>query len=257
MKNTLKWIAVVGAICVAVATAPANAADWGSIKGRIVVDGTPAKPAPLVVTKDEFCIDKKPENKSIVIGKDNALENVFVYLRVPAGQKVEVNPEYASKEAEPITLDNNGCEFHPHAILARVGQTLDIKNSDPVGHNTNVNVLSFNQVIPSNSDTKVKVSAGGALPTEVACNIHPFMKAYLLVQDHPYMATTGDDGTFEIKNIPAGKREFQFWHEAGGFLKNVKLKGGTTNAKGRVELNIEAGKTLDVGDIKVPASALK
>ncbi len=256
MNNTFKAIAV-GAICVATFAATSNAADWGSIKGRIVVDGTPAKPAPLVVTKDQFCIDKMPVNNSIVVGKDNALENVFVYLRVPAGQKIDINPEYASKEAEPVTLDNNGCEFHPHAVLARIGQTLDIKNSDPVGHNTNVNVLSFNQVIPSNSDAKVKVSTGGALPTEIACNIHPFMKAWILVQDHPYTATTGEDGTFEIKDIPAGKHEFQFWHEAGGYLKNVKLKGGATDKKGRAELNIEAGKTLDLGDIKVPASALK
>src|SRR5262249_55516776 len=156
----------------------------------------------LVVTKDQYCIDKMPVNQSIVIGKGNALENAFVYLRVPAGQKVEVNPEYAAKESEPVTLDNNGWEFHPHAVLARVGQTLDIKNSDPVGHNTNVSVLSFNQVIPSNSDTKVKVSAGGALPSEIACNIHPFMKGMILVQDHPYMATTGEDGTFEIKDLP-------------------------------------------------------
>jgi plastocyanin len=259
MKNTLKSIAAVGAIWAAMfaVAVTVSAADWGSLKGRIVVDGTPAKPAPLVVTKDQYCIDKMPTNQSIVIGKDNALENAVVYLRISTGQKVEVNPEYAAKESEPVVLDNKGCAFHPHVTLARMGQTLDIKNSDPVGHNTNVNVLSFNQVIPSNSDTKVKVSAGGALPTEVACNIHPFMKGWILVQDHPYMATTGEDGTFEIKDIPAGKHEFQFWHEAAGYLKNVKLKSGTTDRRGRTELNIEAGKTLDLGDIKVPASALK
>ena len=57
----------------------------------------------------------------------------------------------------------------------------------------------------------------------VDCNIHPFMKGHLLVQDHPYMAVSGEDGTFEIKNIPAGKHEFQFWHEAAGYLKNLKL----------------------------------
>jgi plastocyanin len=257
MKNALKSIAIVGAMWAAMFAVSATAAEWGSLKGRIVVDGTPAKPAPLVVTKDQYCIDKMPANQSIVVGKDNALANAVVYLRVPTGQKVEVNPEYAAKEQEPVVLDNNGCSFHPHVTLARIGQTLDIKNSDPVGHNTNVNVLSFNQVIPSNSDTKVKVGAGGALPTEVACNIHPFMKGWILVQDHPYMAATGDDGTFEIKDIPAGKHEFQFWHEAAGYLKNVKVKSGTTDRRGRTELNIEAGKTLDLGDIKVSASALK
>ena len=79
----------------------------------------------------------------------------------------------------------------------------------------------------------------------------------MLVQDHPYMAVSGEDGTFEIKNIPAGKHEFQFWHEAPGYLKNLKFKGGTTDRQGRAELTIAAGQTLDLGDIKVPASVLK
>ncbi len=257
MKSMLKLVAVVAVVCLVAAVGSSNAADWGSLKGRIVVDGAPTKPAPLVVTKDQFCIDKMPTNESIIVGKDNALVNAVVYLRLPTGQKVEANPEYAAKANDSVVLDNNGCSFHPHVSLVRLGQTLDIKNSDPVGHNTNVNVLSFNQVIPAGSDTKVKVGAGGPLPTEVACNIHPFMKGWVLVQDHPYMAVSGEDGTFEIKDIPAGKHDFQFWQEAAGYLKNVKFKSGTTDKKGRAELTIEAGKTLDLGDLKVPASALK
>lgn len=253
----LKVTSVVAVAWLATFVGSSNAADWGSLKGRIIVDGTPTKAAPLVVTKDQFCIDKMPTNESIIIGKDNALVNAVVYLRLSTGQKVDVNPEYAAKASDAIVLDNNGCSFHPHVSLVRLGQSLDIKNSDPVGHNTNVNVLSFNQVIPAGSDTKVKVGASGPLPTEVACNIHPFMKGWILVQDHPYMAVSGEDGTFEIKDIPAGKHDFQFWQEAAGYLKNVKFKGGTTDKKGRAELTIEAGKTLDVGDIKVPASALK
>jgi hypothetical protein len=83
------------------------------------------------------------------------------------------------------------------------------------------------------------------------------MKGYVLSQDHPYMAATGDDGKFEIKDIPAGKHDFQFWHEAGGYLKDLTLKGGKTDRRGRAELSIADGQTLDLGDIKVKASALK
>lgn len=235
----------------------AHAAGWGSLKGRIVVDGTPPKPAPLVVTKDQFCIDKKPANESVVVGKDNALVNAVVYLRVATGKKVEVNPSYEAKLKEAVTLDNSGCMFVPHVTLVRVGQTLNIKNSDPVGHNTNVAVFAFNQTIPTNGQTQVKASTAGALPQPVVCNIHPFMKGYVLAQDHPYMAVTGEDGTFEIKDIPAGKQDFQFWHEAGGYLKDLTLKGGKTDRRGRAELTIADGQALDLGDIKVKASALK
>ena len=65
--------------------------------------------------------------------------------------------------------------------------------------------------------------------------------------DHPYMAASGDDGTFEIKNMPAGKHEFQFWHETAGYLKNVKLKGGATDARGRAKLTIPAGQDARPG----------
>jgi hypothetical protein len=82
------------------------------------------------------------------------------------------------------------------------------------------------------------------------------MKAHLVSLSHPYMAASGDDGTFEIKNIPAGQHEFQFWHEAPGYLKNMKLKAGTTDTRGRAKLTIAAGQTLDLGDIKVPAKVL-
>ena len=250
-------ILIVVALVIAYGASTAGAQEWGSIKGRIVVDGTAPKPAPIAVSKDQYCMDKKPESDSVVIGKDNTLVNAVVYLRVGAGgPKVAINPEYEAKFKEPVELDNAGCMFHPHITAVRVGQTLNVKSTDPVGHNTNIAMLSFNQTIPSMGMTPVKVTQGGAIPMPVVCNIHPWMKGYILALDHPYSAVTGEDGTFEIKDMPAGQHEFQFWHESG-YLKNVALKGATTDNRGRAKLKIEAGKTLDLGDIKVKASGLK
>jgi len=239
--------------------APASAAEWGSLKGRFLVDGTPTKPTDLLVNKDQFCIDHKPSNDSLVVGKDNTLANVAVFLRPQLGKKVDIHPDYEAKFKEPVVLDNHFCTFKPHIVLARVGQKIVVKNSDPppVGHNTNIELFSFNQTVPSNDKVELKDTTAYPLPRPIACGIHPWMKAHLLSLEHPYMATSGEDGAFEIKNIPAGTNEFQFWHELPGNLKNTKFKGGTTDARGRAKLKIEAGKTLDLGDIKVSASVLK
>jgi len=231
------------------------AADWGGLKGRLVVDGTPAKPTPLVVAKDQFCIDHKPSNEAIVIGEDHGIANTVVYLRLGLGQKVDVHPDYKASFETPVVLDNHMCHFVPHVALARTNQTITLKNSDPVGHNTNLG--TFNQIIPAGSELPTKITRAEVIPKNVTCNIHPFMKGYVLVQDHPYMAVSDDHGKFEIKNIPAGKHGFSFWHEAAGFMKDLKVGNGTADRRGTVELTIKPGETLDLGEIKVRASSLK
>lgn len=263
MKHVHHWLLPAVCVCVAFsATIPAKAAEWGTIKGRFVVEGAPPQVAPLVVTKDEFCIQTKPKNEAVVVGEGGALVNAVVFLRVPRGKKIEAHPDFASTLSEPIVLDNKGCAFVPHVAIVRVGQPFVIKNSDPapVSHNTNAKLTqnaAFNVIIPVGEERKMTFSKAENLPMPVACNIHPFMTGHMLVLDHPYMAVSGEDGTFEIANVPVGQHEFQLWHEAAGYLKGVKFTGGPANRQGRVNLTIAAGKTLDLGDIKVPSSMLK
>ena len=230
-------------------------ADWGSLKGRLIVDGTPPTPTPLAVTKDQFCIDHKPTNEAVVVGNDHGLANTVVYLRLSLGQKVDIHPDYAASFEKPVVLDNHMCHFVPHVTLARTNQTITLKNSDPVGHNTNLG--TFNQIIPAGGELPTKITRAEAMPKNVTCNIHPFMKGYVLVQDHPYMAVSDEHGKFEIKNMPAGKHGFTFWHEASNFLKGLKVAGATADRRGTIEVAIKPGETLDLGEIKVPASMLK
>lgn len=261
MTTKLSHALIVTALFAALApAAPCAAAEWGSIKGRFVVDGKATPPPALKVDKDAFCIEAKPENQALVVSEDGALANAVVFVRLPRRGKIEVHPDYEAQLKEPVVLDNKACSFEPHIAAVRVGQPFVIKNSDPTGHNTNARLVangSFNVLIAEGQENKMTFSKGEPMPMPVNCNIHPFMAAHILVQDHPYMAVSAEDGTFEIKNVPAGKHEFQLWHEACGYMKDLKLTGGKTNRQGRAELTIAAGKELDLGDIKVPANALK
>jgi hypothetical protein len=59
----------------------------------------------------------------------------------------------------------------------------------------------------------------------IKCDVHPFMLSYAFVFSHPFFCVTKDDGTFEIRNVPAGTHELTFWHEKYGESKaTVKVE---------------------------------
>jgi hypothetical protein len=243
-------------LIVVFAATSAGAAEWGTIKGRFVVDGTPSARPALQIGSDQFCVGEKPTDQTVVVGEKGALANAVVYLFVGRGQSVDVHPDYAEQAAKPVELDNKNCTFVPHITLLRTNQPLVLKNSDPVGHNTNL-ANQFNEMISAGTQTEKKISTAPATPIPVSCNIHSFMKGYVIVQDHPYMAVSNDKGEFEIKNVPAGRHNFTFWPEAPGNLRDLKVGSAATDRRGRAVLTVKAGETLDLGEIKVPASALR
>ena len=85
---------------------------------------------------------------------------------------------------------------------------------------------AFNTTIAADGEESSRVlTKAEAIPLPVDCNIHPFMHGCVLVKDDPYMAASAADGTFEIKNVPAGKHEFEFWHEQPGRLEEAEVPG--------------------------------
>jgi hypothetical protein len=261
MKNAKSWllIAIAALLAALAGSRTATAAGWGTIKGKFVVDGTAPTPSAVDASKEAFCVEHHPVDNSVVVGEGGNLANVVVYLRPARGKKVEVHPDFAAQQSQRAVLDNKGCSFQPHISLVLTGQPFVVKNSDPVGHNTKTSLIknaNFNQTIPANGEVAFKFIKAEAIPLPVDCSIHPFMHGFVLVREDPYMAASQADGTFEIKNIPAGKHEFEFWHEKPGRLKNLKFKGGALNRQGRAQLNVADGQTLDLGEIKVPASML-
>ena len=232
----------------------ATAAEWASLKGRFVFDGNPPTPAAITADKDvEVCGKHKLVNEELVVSEDGGLANVVIFVR---SKKVTVHPDLADgSKADPLVLDNKNCRFEPHVGFVQTGQTLTIKNSDSVGHNSNIATMKnspSNSLIPSDGSADVTFSRDEAIPAAVTCNIHPWMKAYLVIRPNPYGAVSGADGSFEIENLPVGEElEFQLWHEKGGYLDEFTLGGKKADAKrGRIDFTVEAGGT-DLGDIVV------
>jgi plastocyanin len=256
-RQCLTLVAVSLGMAVAGAT---SAAEWASLKGRFVYDGAAPEPEPITADKDvAVCGKYKLVNEELLVADDKGLANVVIFVR---SKKVNVHPdlEDGSKAAAAL-LDNKGCRFEPHIGFVQTGQTLTIKNSDPVGHNSNIATMKnapSNSLIPSNGSTDVTFGRDEAIPATVTCNIHPWMKAYLVIRPNPYGAVSGADGSFEIENLPVGEElEFQLWHEKGGYLDEFILGGKKTKAKrGRIDLTVKAGGT-DLGDIVISSKVFK
>ena len=102
-----------------------------------------------------------------------------------------------------------------------------------------------------------KFTTDEAVPAQVTCNIHPWMKAWLVVRDNPYAAVSKPDGSFEIADLPAEELELQFWHEKAGYIGEMTIGGKAEKAsKGRKKFKIAAGET-DLGEIGLDAKLFK
>jgi hypothetical protein len=235
-----------------VAAAASAEGKWGTIKGQVVYNG--AKRPGLVkidVNKDKnHCLSKGPlyDETWTVDKKGLGVRWVIVWLKPEPGAaaKLPVNPALAKATAgQKHVIDQPCCQFEPHCLTMQDGQRLVIKNSAPVAHNSNVGGL-VNPLISPGGEFKV---ANGVLvakktPYTVNCNIHPWMKAWVLVLDHPYATVTDKYGKFEIKDAPAGKYRLVVWHEDIGYLGGAKGRDG-------MKINIKANGVTDVGRLKI------
>lgn len=234
----------------------ATGTGWATLKGRFVFAGDAGQPKALVVDKDtEVCgKSSKLYDRSLrVDASTKGLADVVVFVRKSSRVKAPV-PD------TPLVFDQKNCEFLTTVFAARVGQPIDVKNSDPVGHNTNVAGTSFNQLIPSGGGTIFQPTAETGMPVMVTCNIHPWMKAYAVFRKDGYVAVSAKDGSFSIPDLPAGELlEFQVWHERStgpnGALGLQKPDVKWT-PKGRFQIKLEDDEVKDLGTLEVPAAAI-
>lgn len=233
--------------CILPVASPIQAQKWGNLSGKFVLDGDVPAPDEIVNMKEPICTAKVLTDELVVNKENKGIANLFVFI--PAAKKPAVHPSLAKSKDKEAVLDQKNCQFLPHAQVMRTDQILMVKSMDNCNHNTRPNPIKNNPVnftVPPNSREGLpwKVNVAENLPTQIKCDIHPWMSAYCLVLDHPYGVATDKDGKFKIENLPAGELEFRYWHERAGYVEKS------------VKITIEDGKTKDLGTIKVPAAKL-
>ena len=236
------------------AVAAPTGTGWGTLKGRFVFAGTAGEKTVLVVDKDMAVCSKdglKLYDQSLRIDPSSqGLADVVVFVRKASRVKNPVS-------SEPLVFDQKNCEFLSPVFAARVGQPVDVRNSDQIGHNTNISGTSFNQLIPAGEGTVYTPAGETGMPTSVTCNIHPWMKAYAVFRKDGYVAVSAVDGTFEISDLPAGEMlEFQVWHPRSASGLKLDQPDLKWSAKGRFQITLQPDEQKDLGALEVPAAAL-
>ena len=195
---------------------PVDAATAGNVGGRITFAGTPPKPGVVRMDSDPNCVQPggaAATDETVVVGDAGALQNVFVYVKDGLG-----NLRFPVS-ATPIVMDQKGCHYVPHVLGAQVGQNLEIVNSDPTLHNVHGlpkanQEFNTGQPLPGMKHTHQFSTKEVMVPFK--CDVHPWMRAYIGVVDHPYFAVTGADGAFNLKGLPPGTYTVEAWHETLG-----------------------------------------
>lgn len=210
-------------------TAAAEADGPGTIIGTVTFTGTPQKPRPLPMDSDPLCVPEPgATSELLVVGPGNGIKNVFVYVRDGLGAR-----RYAVPTA-PVLLDQKGCRYVPHVFGVQAGQTILVSNSDQLMHNVHAlpkNNREFNFGQPAKTPPVTRVFDQPEIGLPFRCDVHGWMNAYVNVVPHPFFAVTTDEGSFEIKGLPAGTYTLELWHEQLGTQTLTVTVDGVAPAK--------------------------
>jgi plastocyanin len=205
----------------------------GTLSGRIRYLGKKPSRTLVDMSEDPACVEAhhgKAYDESLVVNPNGTLANVFVYIKSGLeGKSFEV-------PATPVTIDQQGCWFHPRVLGIQTGERLEVINSDPVTHNIHPLAQINREWNHSQGQGDAPLERKFLKPEvmiRVKCNIHSWMHAFIGVVSGPYFAVTGSDGSFQIHNVPPGDYVIEAWQEKLG-TQEVKI---TVPPSGAIESN--------------------
>lgn len=189
-----------------------------TVQGTVLFEGTPPKRRPLDLGAEEYCVaehqDKPMRSETVIVGQDGGLANVFVHVK--SGLKGWKFPEGTGE----VVLDQYGCQYKPHMLGAQVGQTLIVRNSDPIMHNVHATDMKSGRDFFNWAQAKKGMESTKTLKRasfyRVKCDVHGWMGSHLMVVKHPFFAVTKDDGKFMFAKLPPGSYTIEAWQEKLG-----------------------------------------
>ncbi len=222
---------LVGAAGVALALsqspAAAEGADTGSVHGTIEFRGKAPRRKPLARDTDPHC-KKFPKLSEEIVVHEGKLRDVHVRIKTgTAGDH--------RAPASPVVINQNECMYSPRVFGMMAGQKVVIKNRDPTYHNVRgakEKRTLWNLGQPANAADIVRENLGKAGEViTLHCDVHPWMRAYAVITDHPFFDVTAADGAFALDRVPTGTYTLEAWHPKLGLKsKKITIRAGKTTS---------------------------
>jgi hypothetical protein len=197
-------------------TAIVDLSTAGEITGTVKLDGPPPVFKPIDMSAEAVCVQANPAPvvpPIVVTGARGALANTVVYVKSGLGSYRFDTP------STPVVLDQKGCMYSPRVLAMMVNQPFEVNNEDQTIHNVHSmsrTNRSWNKSEPVGDPPIQSTFSKPELAIPIACNIHPWMHAFLFVFAHPYFDITTRSGEFALKNLPPGTYTIESWQERFG-----------------------------------------
>jgi plastocyanin len=202
----------------------------GELRGTITLKGeVPDIQTQKIMRDNQFCGDTFLDDTYQINPVSHRMKNLVV----------SVEGISRGKSHSPLTalLENRKCHFHPRIIAVMTGDSYEVKNSDPVLHNTHLRLEDATilnvAMPPSGKNIRKPLLQAGSI--SVNCDAHSFMRGHILVFDHPYSTVTDEEGSFKIPEIPPGKYNVKIWHN-GISVKETQV---IVNPSAKTNLSLE------------------
>ena len=236
----------------------------GTLRGRFVFDGDPPKRRALPLQQHRNGQERvesgaRPDqqgvegtkllDESLIVAEDGGVANVIVWVRntdIPA----PVHTDKRLPHIEPARINIRHSRFEPHVLVMQTKQELVVRNDMTEANAFKAEMFvnpPLDILLRPGREREIAFPRAEPLPVSLVNDLHHWYRGRLLVRDNPYFSVTGEDGSFEIPNLPTGNWEFQFWHEKVGYLNRDDWPSG------RLRIDIKPG-VLDLDTIKLTAS---
>ena len=224
--------------------------NGGVIKGTVKTSADQKFLASIATQKDQDVCGSSHPNPAAA-GISGGVPNCIIGI-----ESISTGKDFPKKE---FTLDQKTCDFLPHVQIVNLGSPIVVTNSDKALHNYHIyhnGESLINEAQPEGAPPReVNLKQKGL--HSVSCDVHPWMRGFIWMADHPYYTISDASGAFTLADVPPGKYKLVLWRDNWN-VEEVKNKDGVIESykwgkdySKEQEVTIEAGKEVVV-DFNLP-----